>query len=166
MAAHKVFLFVLLAIVIFLLPGSVLAASTPHQNKAEQLLVLIGVPGILDQTSSIAVKVYLDQDPQLKKYSDILKRFTRKYTSWDHLKTDFINLYTEQFTEEELENLINFYSTPTGKKALALMPSLMNQTSLIVQKAFQDNAPQLDKMINDRDQEIHAEAENLLKLLD
>ena len=39
--------------------------------------------------------------------------------SWDTLKSEYANIYTESYTEEELNQLISFYESPLGKKLLA-----------------------------------------------
>lgn len=38
-------------------------------------------------------------------------------------------LYNETFTPDELEELIEFYQTPLGKKTLTALPTIMNQAN-------------------------------------
>ncbi len=143
-----------------------IAQQNDHQLKAEQLLILTGVPNTLVQVSIIAIDVQLQEEPQLKKYEDIFRSFVAQHTSWDALKPDLIRLYTDNFTEKEIVDLIRFYSSPTGKKSIELSPHLMNQTSLLVQNVFMKNGAQLDKMIHHHDQKYRAEAADHLKSLD
>jgi hypothetical protein len=42
-------------------------------------------------------------------------------------------IYSSQFTEEEMKELITFYSTPTGKKALEKIPTLQKEFNIQVQ---------------------------------
>lgn len=38
--------------------------------------------------------------------------------SWDTLKSDYAAIYTESYSEDELNQLIDFYESPIGKKLL------------------------------------------------
>jgi len=39
----------------------------------------------------------------------------------------YVRIYAKYFSEKELEDLIAFYTTPTGKKSIELMPDLMRE---------------------------------------
>ena len=68
-------------------------------------------------------------------------------------------IYDKTFTEVELRELITFYKTPTGKKALVFLPSLSNQ----VQQGFtQAVVPMLQGFIQPK---IQAETEQLKQKL-
>ncbi|MBA3633375.1 MAG: DUF2059 domain-containing protein [Acidobacteria bacterium] len=68
-------------------------------------------------------------------------------------------LYDKTFTEVELRELITFYRTPTGQKALVFLPSLSSQ----VQQAFtQAVIPMLQNFIQPK---IQAETEQLKQKL-
>jgi hypothetical protein len=47
--------------------------------------------------------------------------------SWDQLKPEFAKLYSDSFTEEELDGLLAFGKTPTGAASLAKMPGLLQK---------------------------------------
>ena len=44
--------------------------------------------------------------------------------STDGLYTKMAAVYTESFTEEELDKILDFYATPVGKKMVAVTPEL------------------------------------------
>ncbi len=163
MTTIRVFLFVFFS-ASFLQPVfSAHADKGSHQQKAEQLLLLTGVPKQLDSTVSAIMYIYLESEPQLKKYHDIIQTYTKTYVAWNQLKPDIINLYTKMYTEDELTELIRFYSTPLGKKTLETIPSLLKQSALIVKESFEKNGHKLDQMIAEREQDLQEEAERLFR---
>ncbi len=44
--------------------------------------------------------------------------------SWKAMEPEYIRIYRETFTEEELLNLITFYESPTGRMLIQKTPSL------------------------------------------
>ncbi len=49
-------------------------------------------------------------------------------------RTEIAEVYEKNYSESELVELIAFYETPLGKKTLAAMPQVMQQSNLIGQK--------------------------------
>jgi hypothetical protein len=68
--------------------------------------------------------------PKLKNHKDVLLNVMREvYTEYfndtdiqKQLKNIYSNIYMEEFTEEELKDILKFYQTPTGKKCLKEQP--------------------------------------------
>jgi hypothetical protein len=68
--------------------------------------------------------------PKLKNHKDVLLNVMREvYTAYfndtdiqKQLKNIYSNIYMEEFTEEELKDILKFYQTPTGKKCLKEQP--------------------------------------------
>jgi len=72
----------------------------------------------------------------------------------ESLEQEFITLYFNTFTEKELRELISFYKTPTGQKALKVTPELTAQGAAIGRKRIQDNLDELKQMISEEAQRI------------
>jgi hypothetical protein len=56
-------------------------------------------------------------------------------------------LYAKHFTEEELHQMIGFYKSPVGKKAIMLMPTLFQQGAAVGQQAMTKHAPKLQQAL-------------------
>lgn len=149
-------------VVSWICSSSCFAVVASHYQKAERLLVITELPDNLEQLSAIAITVQMEEEPKLRKYEGIFHKFVNQYVSWEVLKDEFVTLYLETFSEGELDQLIDFYSSPLGKKSVDLAPTLMSQTSLIVQQAFLVNERTLDKMIRDYDKQFRNGAEERL----
>ena len=64
---------------------------------------------------------------------------------WDTLKPDFIQIYSEVYTEQELKDLTTFYKSPIGQKFIEKMPELQKKTLEIMQKRMLAAMPEIQK---------------------
>jgi len=63
---------------------------------------------------------------------------------------DFTPIYARYFTADELRQLVAFYKTPIGAKALSLMPKIMGEFPAILQRRL----PAFQQQLRGRLQEI------------
>lgn len=55
-----------------------------------------------------------------------------KDVNWDNLKSQFVNLYADIFSAEELDALIKFYESPTGIKLIDKQPEIQQKIAEIL----------------------------------
>ena len=72
-----------------------------------------------------------------------------KEMSWDKLKDDYISIYAETFTEEELEGLVAFYKSPIGRKFIEKQPELMKRAMEVSQRQMMDIMPKVRKLVEE-----------------
>ncbi|MGC4015611.1 MAG: DUF2059 domain-containing protein [Luteolibacter sp.] len=77
----------------------------------------------------------------IKELTAAADTFFVKTFSDPELVAAITKLYSDNFTAAELEELIKFYHTPVGKKALTTLPEIMGQAAQIGQEYAQKNAP-------------------------
>ena len=77
----------------------------------------------MDQMMAVQLKA----NPQLAPFKDVMKKFLDKHLSYASIKEELISLYVSEFTETELKELVAFYRTPVGKKAVDKLPVLMQK---------------------------------------
>ena len=141
-------------------PAAVLAPKagpTPtasHLKTAKELLDIVHVDRTTKQTLDVLLRMQLQQNPKLQPYEDVLRAFLQKYMSWDSLKDDYARFYAEALTEPELKQIIAFYKTPVGQKAINTIPSLMAKGAALGQKRVQDNRAELQQMISEKQKEM------------
>ncbi len=82
------------------------------------------VPGVIERVRTML----LQTSPTLRKDLDDVSTNLRKV--YAQRTTDLMNdiawLYASRFTEAELKELVTFYRTPTGKKAIELEPAVFD----------------------------------------
>lgn len=54
--------------------------------------------------------------------------------SWDRMKLISLQVYRETFTQEEIDHLITFYESPTGRAFVAKMPVVMQKSVILTQQ--------------------------------
>jgi hypothetical protein len=69
--------------------------------------------------------------------------------SWDKMKEDYITLYADTFTEEELKGVIAFYKSPAGQAFLKKQPELMKRSMEMSQKLMLQVMPKIHAMIKE-----------------
>jgi hypothetical protein len=136
-----------LLILIVIAPSLTSADPASHARVAEELLVTMDADNLLKQSISQMMQLQIQQNPQLGLYEKVLMRFFEKYMSWESLRPDFIDLYTQAFTEDELREILGFYKSQVGQKAVKAIPNLMAQGGQIGVKRIQDHLPELQTMI-------------------
>lgn len=126
------------------------AKQTAASLEAEKLMNVMGMDTAMQSSMDVMLKMQIQQRPQLKKYEKVMSDFFNKYMSYESIKPDLIKMYTEVFTTQELKDLNAFYATPTGRKAMKVMPTLMTRGGQLGVKRVQDNIGELQRMIKEQ----------------
>ncbi len=145
------------------------AEENARRQLAEELLSLMDIQRNIEQTFE-AVKEM--QMPQLKSISppdvdtdraqarqarhEQMMNLIAKEMSWDKLKDDYISIYADTFTEEELKGLIEFYKGPLGRKLIEKTPELTKRSMQLSQKKMADIMPKIEEQIKPRRNEVAA----------
>ena len=108
------------------------ADQASHARNAERFLQLanadrLAVPVYAQVQQMFAQRFAETQAPENKKA--LLERYQAKANTaldqaigWKKLEPELVSIYTSQFTERELAELIEFYESPLGKKMLDKLP--------------------------------------------
>lgn len=143
-----------------------LADARSHAADAERFLQLaradkLAVPVYAQVQQMFAQRFAESQAPQSKQavletYQAKANAELDKAVGWDKLKPDMIKLYTSNFNEQELKELIAFYQSPLGQKVLQKMPELTAQSAEITQSKLESAVPAVNKLLTDMSSELGA----------
>lgn len=128
---------------------------SPREQAARELFDMVGGKN-LAQTASMAMIAQLKSNPELAPYQDVFENWIRKVYAGNPLDKQMVRLYAETFTEPELRQMIAFYKTPVGQKALQKMPELMQKGVAIGQQLAQAHMPELQAAIAARKRELES----------
>ncbi|MGD7653833.1 MAG: DUF2059 domain-containing protein [Verrucomicrobiales bacterium] len=123
-----------------LLPGQDESELTSHQRVAEDLLISTNSHQIGEQMSELMFQAMFaelgkDGDRELvMKMKQECVAWSAKVFKWEEIRMDMIKIYTDAFTEDELRELIAFYTSGVGRKSINLMPELMQKGAMVGQK--------------------------------
>jgi len=128
--------------------------SDTAKPPAEALMDLMQMDNLLQSSIEQMLQIQIQQNPSIAPFENIMLDYLNKQMSYEQLKPDLIRIYTDAFSDEELNELIDFYKTPTGAKSIRLMPDLMQQGAQLGTAKVQENIAELE-------QSIQAEADRL-----
>lgn len=94
--------------------------------------------------------------PIVDKYSKELNTTIMPEVSWAKLKPDMVNAYKTTFSEEEVSDLIKFYTSKTGQSYLQKAPQLSQLTMVSTQNRLRALLPKLQDISRRLDAELQA----------
>ena len=78
---------------------------------------------------------------------------------WRLLEPKLIAAYREAFTQHDIDQMLVFYRSPTGQKAIAKQPQIMQQVGQFTMERVAAIAPQLQQLQRDMMQKVRAAAD-------
>ncbi|WP_273526361.1 DUF2059 domain-containing protein [Pseudomonas sp.] len=140
------------------------ADQASHARNAERFLQLanadrLAVPVYAQVQQMFAQRFAETQAPENKKA--LLERYQAKADTaldqaigWKKLEPELVSIYTSQFTERELAELIEFYESPLGKKMLDKLPELNARSAQLTQKKLEAAVPEVNKLLAEMTAEL------------
>ncbi len=119
--------------------------ANPESNRdlAEELLDAMRFEDVIMKTVRQIVQIQLiqleaagaanaqtDKDELKAKIDSIVDR----ELVWQNIKDDYIEIYSQKFTDKELKGLISFHKSTLGQKYLDSMPELMIESLRVSEK--------------------------------
>ena len=90
------------------------------------------------------------QSPAFKKDFDALfERFRQEHLSFAKFKPLISQTYKNEFSEEELQDLIRFYHSPVGQKALDVAPKMSAALMAAVNKELVSSMPEFQNQLKE-----------------
>jgi hypothetical protein len=140
----KLFIAILIA-----LPGVAFSQTAQHLKVSEQFLEISGARNSFEDVINSMLKTQTAAVPQehREKFISVMKEFMAKYFSYDILKPKMAKMYAEEFSEQELKDLVAFYSSATGKKFASKLGTLTTKGMQMGQAAVQEHKDELTQMM-------------------
>lgn len=165
----------ILALILLLASSPVPAGEPPQQAteaSVEKLLELMQADQMLEQVRAqtqaamrqaavtTAAKP-LDARTQaiLDKYLVRLGDLMFGPESLDRVHAMMVTIYTSQFSEREVQDMIVFYRSETGQAMTRKMPQVMQQSMQLAMAWMQDLQPAMTELMDQMKQEIQEAAE-------
>lgn len=128
-------------------------ADAAHEAAAEELLRLIQVDrGLAPMAARMrqstlqqirAQDIAVGEEPIAAPFLTRIGDLIEQTLSWERLRPDFIEIYTQTFTREELVTLNTFFRSSVGGKYLANVSSLNQQATEVVRRHALATAPEV-----------------------
>ena len=89
-----------------------------------------------------------------KAASDMVKELL----SWDSMESLYLKVYEDTFTQEEIDGMAAFYSSPAGRAVIAKMPLAAKNSLSEMQQRMQQMIPKLQQMAKEAAEAAKAQA--------
>lgn len=127
--------------------------STMHQQIDEAMRLSV-------EQSLQGQQVTPDERKTLEAMLDRLATLYREELSWEKMKTMSQQVYAESFTQGEIDGLIAFYESPTGRAFVAKMPVVMQKSMGLMQERIGPLMHKIQAEIGETMQEMAAAKED------
>ena len=141
---------ILLLVVTVIWPVCSSAGTDSHRQAVEKLFELTHMQQKIEISVNNVLALQLRQSPELREHEDLLTEFLEKNIGWAGMKDNLITMYMAAFTEQELNEINAFYSTPGGQKLIQQLPELIQQRDHLAMQRMQENIGELQQAIADR----------------
>ncbi len=141
---------ILLLFVTAIWPLCSFAETDSHRQAVEKLFELTHMQQKIEVSVDNVLALQLQQNPALREHEDLLAKFLEQNIGWAGMKDNLTTMYMEAFTEQELNEINAFYSTPGGQKLIQRLPELIQKRDQLAMQRMQKNMGELQQAIADR----------------
>lgn len=126
------------------------AATASHRAAAAELLEVTETERQIRHGIETAFDAQVRANPLLGPFRDVMQRYADKYLDWASLQPELVTIHVSTFSEPELREMIAFYRTPTGQKAVRLLPQVTTRVQQVAEQRVAAHAEELQAMIQQR----------------
>lgn len=100
------------------------AQQSDTERAAERLVAIVLTPETVDRMIERMVDMLIENQPRLRPYRDVLRAFYERHLGHEPMSRFMVEVYADNFSAGEMDEIRAFYETPTGRKAMRMMPRL------------------------------------------
>ncbi len=134
-----------IALLLLGLSGSLLSAQTSIETKTARLLEIMGSANAMKTSYEYMIDHYKKSSPEVPAS---YWNEAAKLVNYDSLIQKLIPIYTTHFNEKEIDDLILFYSSDTGKKIVEKNPLILQESMEIGSAWGIELAREIEKKIS------------------
>ena len=123
---------------------SALADDTAHRQAVGQLFELTGMQQKIEESVDSVLALQLAQSHELNDHKTVVREFLERHIGWQSLEDALTDMYLQSFSEQEVNEMNDFYSSPTGRKVIERLPVLVQQRNQLASKRLQENIGELE----------------------
>ncbi|WP_435307606.1 DUF2059 domain-containing protein [Sebaldella termitidis] len=114
----------IITMLVFTMNITVFSAETPKQKKIKELFQVMDIQAATNEMSEMILN-----DTDSMKLSKNQKAAMQKemQSMMDYVLNKQAELYDRHFTEQEIDDILNFYKTPAGKKIIEETPKITKE---------------------------------------
>lgn len=140
------------------------AHAETKQHKLNELVEVMNMDSMVDQMYSQMEVMMQNMSAQMgvqPTEQHIFDSYYKEMTSvmkedmgWEKMKPLILDVYNRNFSEQEIDDMLAFYSTETGKSLLKKMPAVMQESMQMSQILVQAALPKIEALAKGFKQEL------------
>ena len=134
----------IITMLVFTINITVFSAETPKQKKIKELFQVMDIQAATNEMSEMILN-----DTDSMKLSKNQKAAMQKemQSMMDYVLNKQAELYDRHFTEQEIDDILNFYKTPAGKKIIEETPKITKELFTdLMENYYPDMIKRLEKI--------------------
>ncbi|MDH5469399.1 MAG: DUF2059 domain-containing protein [Gammaproteobacteria bacterium] len=128
-------------------PAAALADAASHRQSVEKLFELTAMQQKIDESVDSVLALQLTQSPGLRDHESAVREFLERHIGWNSMRDALTDMYLQEFSEQEMNEMIAFYSSKTGQKVIERLPVLVQMRNQLASKRLQENIGELHYQI-------------------
>ena len=137
-----------------------------HVEAAIELMEITRMDGMVEQTTDMMIASFANlsrqmgisnaEQPIFDRYNARVIALIESRMSWDQMEPGMVDAYVQVFSEDEIDQMIEFYASPVGQKMIASQPELMQKAAAMSQDMLKDVMPELQQIQREMSEELKA----------
>src|SRR5258708_11142330 len=133
------------------------ADQASKSAKIEQLLAAMNIEqqqkemlGQMQQLVTSQVKSQMPSEAAAAKIEDLQKKMFAligEETSWQKMKPVFVQVYSDTYTEPEIDGILAFYKSPAGRAMVDKQPTLTSKMMTSMQAQMGEIMTKIQKLL-------------------
>jgi hypothetical protein len=128
------------------------------EAKIERLLTVMNADNMIDQmfeqikamtAAQVPPGTSPEQVAQARQVQTKIMDLVKARISWEKMRPQYVMLYAETFSDEEISGMLAFYGSPAGRAMLEKMPALVTKIMEVAQAQMKDILPEIQRIIRE-----------------
>ena len=131
------------------------AQELTKEAKIERILALTKADTMIDQmfnqvkamtASQVIPGATSEQRATAQEIQDKIMGLMKARMGWDKMRPQYVKLYSDTFSDEEIDGLLVFHQSPAGRAMIEKMPLLMSKIMAMTQAQMGDIMPEIQRI--------------------
>jgi len=134
------------------------AQELTKEAKIERLLTVMNADNMIDQmfeqikamtAAQVPPGTSPEQVAQARQVQTKIMDLVKARISWEKMRPQYVKLYAETFSDEEISGMLAFYGSQAGRAMLEKMPALVTKIMGVAQAQMKDILPEIQRIIRE-----------------
>lgn len=140
------------------------------KESVEELLVLTKAETVIDTVYGQMDQMFKNMGKQLgvkpheqemfDKFMSKMASLMKEEMSWDKMKGPMIEVYLKHYTEKEIQDMITFYKSESGRSMMSKQADVAKDTMMLRQKMVESFLPKVMKLSREMEADLAKKRNN------